>query len=113
MGGVGLVEERGDERGNLWEVFFEGEMASVEEVDLGIGEVAQVGAGPLLGEEGVVAAPDDEGGRLMLAQPLLPGRVELDVAVVVQRQGDLRVLAARLVEEVLVEGPPVGGDQLR
>ena len=88
-------------------------MAGIEEVDLGIGEVAQVGAGPRLGEEGVVAAPNDEGGRLLLAQPLLPGRVELDVAVVVQRQGDLRLLAARLVEEVLVEGPPVGGDQLR
>src|SRR5580704_7056174 len=98
MGGVGLVEERGDERGDLWEVFFEGEVAGVEEVDLGIGEVAQVGAGPRLGEEGVVAAPNDEGGRLMLAQPPLPGRVELDVAVVVQRQSDLRILAARLVE---------------
>jgi hypothetical protein len=39
MGGVGLVEERGDERGDLWEVFFEGEVAGVEEVDLGIEEV--------------------------------------------------------------------------
>jgi len=99
MGGVGLVEERGDERGDLWEVFFEGEVAGVEEVDLGIGEVAQVGAGLRLGEEGVVAAPDDEGGRLMLAQPLLPGRVELDVAVAdsLPRQAGARVYALRIM----------------
>jgi len=74
--------------------------------------MAQVGAGAGFGEERVVAAPDDQRGGLVVVQPLLPCRVELEVGVIVERQGDLGVLAARLVQEVLVEGPSIGRDEL-
>jgi hypothetical protein len=87
-------------------------VAGVEDAEVGALEVALVGVGAGFGEERVVAAPDDQRGGLVVAQPLLPGRVELEVGVIVQRQGDPGVLAARLVQEVLVQRPPIGGDEV-
>jgi hypothetical protein len=40
MGSVpGAVEERGDERRDLWELLLEGEVAGVEQVQLGVGQI--------------------------------------------------------------------------
>ncbi len=86
-------------------------MPGVEHVEFGVGQVAQVGAGAGLGEERVVAAPDHQGRRPVGPQPVLPDGVELDIAVVVEGEFDLDVLATGQVEVVLVEGPAVGGDQ--
>jgi hypothetical protein len=69
-----------------------------------------VGAG--FGEEGVAAAPGDQRGWPVAAQPLLPGGIEGDVEVVVEGQVELELLVARLVEEVLVKGPAVGCDEV-
>ena len=60
--------------------------------------------------DALVAAAGD---RLVLAQPPLPLRVAGEVGVVVEGQGDLGVLTPRQVEEVLVQGPAVRGDQFR
>jgi hypothetical protein len=62
-----LVKERGDERRDVGEVLFEGEMTGGEGVQLGVGQIGEIGAGPGFGEEGVVGAPYDECWRLVLA----------------------------------------------
>jgi hypothetical protein len=67
-------------------------VAGAEGVELGIREVPQAGTGAWLGEEGIAQAPDDEGGRLVVAEQMLPDRGECDVGVVVQSQGDLGFL---------------------
>jgi hypothetical protein len=78
-------------------------MARVEEMQLGVRDVAQVSVGAGLGEERVVAAPRDEHRRRVPAQPSLPLRVQRDVGVVVEGQVQLRPRAARQIQEVLVE----------
>src|SRR5437588_4098363 len=65
-GGVRGVEGR-DEAGDLVGVGSEGEVAGVEQVQLGVGKVGEVGPGALGDEELVVGAPGDERGRAVLA----------------------------------------------
>ena len=54
-------EEPPDVRGYSFGVFFEREVAGVEEVDLAVVEVAPVRLGPGRREERVALAPHDEG----------------------------------------------------
>jgi predicted RNA-binding Zn ribbon-like protein len=70
-------------------------VTGVEQVELGVGHVIQVGAGTRFGEERVVAAPRDERGRSVLAQPREVRRVAAD-AVGQARRGK-RVDPADLV----------------
>jgi hypothetical protein len=69
-------------------------VSRVEEVHLGIGEIAEVRVGARFDEDGVASSPDDPRGRRVAAQPGLPLRVSLDVAVVVECQIDLDLLAS-------------------
>ena len=114
MSGSGLSGVVGEEAahvlGDGGAVVFEGEVAGVEEVKLGVGQVAQVGVGAFGGENGIVFAPDDEGGGLVLAEVLLPGGVEGGIASVVVEQGELDGLVAGAIEQALVDVPVVGAD---
>lgn len=85
-------------------------MTGIEYVDLGGRQVLEIGVGAGLGEERVVAAPQDQRRRLVLAQPLLECGIAFDIGVVVQGQVDLNFLAPGQIEEVLVERPAVRGD---
>ena len=51
-------------------------MPCVEEVEFGVGEVAEVGVCAGGGEDFVVLAPDDQGRGLVLAEVFLPLGVE-------------------------------------
>ncbi|GAA3090895.1 hypothetical protein GCM10020001_002540 [Nonomuraea salmonea] len=108
---LSAVQEGRHERGDLRDVGLQREVPGAEQVQLGIGQVTQVRAGARLGEERVVLAPHDEGGRGVLAQPCLPAVVALDVGVVVEQQRRLGVPAARPLQEVVVERPAVRGHQ--
>jgi hypothetical protein len=66
--------------------------------------------GPWLGEEGVVAAPDDQGGRLVLAQPQLSWDGQA-ITVTMRRPGTASaVLLAQLAEAAatLLASPAIG-----
>ena len=82
-------------------------MASVENMHLSVWDVPAVrlGLGDL--ERGIVAAPDDQQGRPVLAEPVLPGGVACHVGAVVVEQIGLDVLLAGLAEERELVGPQV------
>lgn len=75
-----------------------GEVAGVEEVELGGGRVFRVGLGAGDGELLVVSAPGQQRRRLVIAQVLLPGRVERDVLL----GCDEVVAVAEPVDQLLV-----------
>src|SRR6185503_17861869 len=77
------IQEFVDARADFMDVRFEREVAGVEELDLGLRQVALVGLGAGRDEEGIVAAPDGEQRRLALPEILVEGRIERDVGLVV------------------------------
>ena len=98
-------------RGDLFERVLDREVAAVEYVQLGVGQVAQVGPPALGGEEEVVFAPQDQRLRLTLPQERLPLRIQLGVRAVVVQQVELVPARAGTFEEVDVDVPVVGADQ--
>src|SRR6185295_18811218 len=86
--------ERLDQSGDLVVVVFEGEVAGVEEVKLGVGYVAHEGLAALWREDGVMCAPHDQGRWPVTLQVLVPGWVLLGICAVV-------------IEEVEVDPPRV------
>lgn len=85
-----------------------GEVPGVEDVDFGAGIILLVGFSAGDCEGGVVAAPYDKEGRLMVAEPLLPFGVGFDVVLVVVEEVELDIRLAGLVEEIVFIGPEVG-----
>jgi hypothetical protein len=63
-------------------------------MDLGVRDVPAVGFGAGGGEGGVVAAPDDERGRAVLAQIGLPARIGRHIGPVVIEEVELDALLA-------------------
>ena len=59
-------EEAADVAGDGVELVFEGEVAGVQEVDLGVGQIAPVSLGSGRAEDFVVAAPDGQQGQLVV-----------------------------------------------
>ena len=106
-----LAEELPHQLGDLVAVGFQGEVAGVEQVELQRLQVALVRLGPGGGEDLVVLAPDDQHRRLVLAEVLLPLRVERRVAAVAQEQVELDLVVALAVEQELVVGRAVGADE--
>ena len=85
-----------DVRDDLVERVLDGEMAAVEHVQFGLGQVAQVGAAALWGEEDVVLAPEDQRLGLALAQEGLPLGIQIDVRAVVVEEVELTLRAPGL-----------------
>ena len=67
------VEEIADQRDHFVGFILKGEVAGVEEVQLGVGQVARVRMRTVRGEDLVVLAPDDQRRRPMLAEKSLNG----------------------------------------
>ena len=86
------------------------EVPAIEEVQLRVRHVAQVGGGAGLGEEDVALAPDDQGRGAMVAQELLPGRVERHVLAVVIQQVEVGPVGAGPGQEEEIRIPGVGAD---
>jgi hypothetical protein len=70
-------KEIADQRDDLVGLVLQDEMAGVEEVQVGVGQVALVGMRTVGGEDLVVLAPDDQRGRAVLAEIGLNGGKEL------------------------------------
>ena len=85
----------------------ESEVAGVQDVYFGVWHVPSVRLGLLDLERGVVAAPHDLQGRLVFAEPVLPGGIARDVGAVVVEQIGLDVLLARPAKECELVGPQV------
>ena len=110
------AEEVADQRGDLVRMRFQREVARVEQMHFGVGDVAAVGFGAGRQEGCVVLAPDGQQRRLVGAEIRLECRIQGDVAAVVEDQVELypafqafgllpllkRVPPAAVVEEVLV-----------
>jgi hypothetical protein len=93
---------------NEFAVVFESEVACIEKVKIGAGNVAKVCLRALDSEEGIVFAPDDEGFWLFLAEELMPLVIVREVGLVVMEQVELDCVIARPIEEMLVNGIRIG-----
>jgi len=74
-------------------------MAGIEQVDFGIRQIALERLRTRRDGRGIVSPPDDQNGRLVLAQPRLPRLIRRDIGpVVVQQSGlDLTLAGSRQV----------------
>ena len=77
-----LAKEASNERGDLGSIFFESKMARVEEVELQVFEVTLVRMRPSSRKDRVILAPDDQRRWLVLAEVLLPLRIQRRIAAV-------------------------------
>ena len=105
-----LAEELPHQLGDLVAVRFQGEVAGVEQVELQRLQVRLVRLGPGGREDLVVLAPGDQHRRLVLAEVLLPLRVQRRVAAVAQEQVELDLVVPLAVEQELVVGRAVRAD---
>jgi hypothetical protein len=76
-------------------VRLERKVAGVQEVDLGLREIAPVRLGAFREKNEVTLAPEDDGRRLTRAKVGVPLVVPLDVAAVVRVERELNRLVAR------------------
>ena len=76
-------QERKDETRNFVVFLVQGEMAGVEQVDLGIRKIALERLRTGSDERGIVPPPDYQSRWLMFTQPCLPLRVRSDVCPLV------------------------------
>jgi hypothetical protein len=103
--GEELADPLGDERTFL----LEGDVPRVEQVQLGVREVAQEAPGAVGAEDLVVLAPDEQRRRPAVAEVLLEGGVPVEVEPVVVEEIELDLPVALAVEAERVQGGQVGG----
>lgn len=82
-------------------------MAGVQNVDLGIRNVAGIGQSSRHREGRIVAAPQDERRRLVGSQPVLPLGIGGDVGAVVVEQVGLDLALSRTRQEGVLVRPAV------
>src|ERR1700730_13644488 len=68
-------QEGENEPCSLVVLLIQSEMASIEQMDLGIWQIALESLCPRSNERGIVPSPDHQSRRLVLAQPRLPRRI--------------------------------------
>ena len=79
-------QERKNKTRDLVVLLVQGEMAGVEEMDLGVRQVALERFAAWTNERRIVPPPDYQGRWPVLTQPRLPGRIRSDVRLVVVEQ---------------------------
>ena len=84
---------------------FQREMAGVEQVQLRVGQVLEIGLGAWRREDHVVPTPDDERRRASLAEEPLELRIQIYVGAVVIEEIELYVHVSRPVEMRLIMFP--------
>ena len=107
------TDEISDQSGDFGGMGFQCEVAGIQEMDLGIGEIAAVGLGTGRVEERVVASPGRQERRLMGSEVGLPSGVQGDIGLILAEQIKLDVRVAGAVEDGLVVGRRVGVDEAR
>src|SRR5262245_31921833 len=108
-----LAEELAHQPSDGIALGLQGEVAGVEQVVRERLQVALVRLGAGGREDLVVLPPGDQHRRLVLAEVLLPLRVQRRVATVAEEQVELDLVVARTVEQELVVGWSVGADEFR
>jgi hypothetical protein len=88
-------------------------MARVDQMDLGVRQVALEGTGAVRAEDLIPGAPDREQRNLAGAEVLLDGRVQVDVRRVLAEKLELDGVVARAVQQQLVQCPRVRAHQPR
>ena len=68
-------QEPENEPCNLVILLVQSEMASIEQMDLGIWQIALESLCPRTNERRIIPSPDHQSGRLVLTQPRLPRRI--------------------------------------
>src|SRR5215470_3827342 len=102
-------EKISDRRRDLLSMRFQCEVASIEEADDRIRNVAPERLGTQWQEKGIVLAPDRQEGRPVRPEVVLEGRVKSDIALVVAEQVQLDLIGAgagqiEVVERIAVRG---------
>src|SRR5690348_1355072 len=87
--GGDACEEVADVPGDFLQVALQGEVSGLEEMDLGVGQVALEGAGSVRAEDFVVGPPNGQQRHLAVAEVLLQLGVEGDVGRIVPEQCEL------------------------
>ena len=106
-----LAEEFPHQLGDLVAVRFQREVAGIEQVELQRLQVSLVRLSPCGRKDLVVLAPDDQHRRLVLAEILLPLRIQRRVAAVAEKHVELNLVVAWSVEQELVVGRTVRADE--
>ena len=88
-------------------------MASIEEYQLGVGQVANEGLCAFNREERVVPAPKDECRRLPFPEERLEGRIQRHIGLIVAEQVDLRVIIFGAAKLGPVDRPVVRTEPLK
>jgi hypothetical protein len=84
---------------------FQREVSRVEQVQLGVRQILQVGARTLRREDHVVLAPHDQRRRLPLAEELLELRIQRGIRAVVVEEIELNLDVAGTIEQRLILDP--------
>jgi len=107
----GLAEEGSDGVGDFGDVSFKREVASIEEVDFGVGYITAVGLCARREKEGIVLAPNGEEGRTVGGEIFMELGVKGDVFCVVEKEIELNFVVAGPGEESEIEGVRFRCDQ--
>src|SRR5690242_10028226 len=97
-----LAEKLSHQLRNLGAIRFQGEVPSIEQVELQCLQVSFVRFRTFTRKNLVIFAPNDQHRRLLLAEIFLPLRVQRWVTTVAQEQIELDFVVARSVEQKLV-----------
>ena len=90
---------------------FQGEVTRIEQMEVQRFQVALVRLGPGGREDFVVLAPHDQHRRLVLAEVLLPARIQRWVAAIAEEQVELNFVVTFAIEQELIFGRTVGADE--
>ena len=104
------VEEVVDKRRHHVKLVFQREMSCAEQMQLGVGQITEVGPRAIRGEYLIVLAPDDQCRRLPVAEEGLEFRIERNIGSVVVEEVELDVLIAGAIKQRLVVAPIVRVD---
>src|SRR5215472_15324851 len=108
-----LVHEVIGQADDLRRLLIQSEMAGVENVNVCAGNIIFVCLCTGYDKRRIIASPHYEHWRLMIAQPLLPNWIGLEVILIVVKEVDLNVRLARLIQKVIFIGPGVRIDSFR
>src|SRR5215831_2965955 len=84
------------------------EVPGVQDVYLGSRVILLVSFSTGYGERSVVTPPENKQRRFVVAKPLLPFRVGLDVILIVVKEVQLNIPLSRLVQEIILVHPQIG-----
>src|SRR5262252_971582 len=105
-----LVIKAMDVCNNLVETIFHREMTGIQPVHFSVRKVFQVRLTALPGEEDIVLSPENQGLGLLLAEKILPLRVERNIRAVIVKKVHLHAARIGSLHEPKIHVPVVGAD---